>query len=769
MYTRAMGIFICYTAGIAAVYAAGMFSTLVLAVIAAAIIAVTGIFYRRGIIFRFFLVFCVIAGAVSYTAANYADDNFNGEYVTISGRICELPYTYDNGMYYYIVKPHSIIYMNKSDKFTKRVRVCSEKIYQYGDCVSVSGFIDKFGERKNDTDFNSEIYGKSRGIFYKMTDIYSEYSEKYYVISARDILLSIHNIFAKYIESHYTGRAYSYLKAVILGDMRNFDDDFNDLMVFSGARRYLYSSFIHISIITFILGVLFQACKTKRYTRDDITAVIFLLYAAFMSTHPVFIKSLFSSVFIIMYKKKFGYIQKADALAVSGIAVLLSNPFFVFDAGFVIAVTFTALNIMFADKIAESIGFLHKYNYLIAQWLIGTIGVMPIYAFYFGGMPMYTPIMQIFAVPLATAIIVLFPISMTEVCISGTAITANVLLSAVMFTFDFAAEHIAALPFSYIFIPKPTLYQTALFYSVLAAIYVGFTQIRKRERILMPITVSVLMAIIVGKGYIGDIGKLKLMFLNVGQGDGAVVSVNYREKLLIDGGGSEVYSDFDVGKYIYVPFLRSKGIYHANAIVTHYHKDHCQGILTALDAIDINTLFMPDIAPDNEFRIRLEERAEANGVNIKYVQSGDKIVYSSGMTVEFVSPDNHDIENGDMNGASLVAYVSYGDFSALFTGDATSENERKIIENGLAKDCDVLKVGHHGSVTSSSEEFIRAVNPETAIISVGEDNTYNLPDDEVLAALSDISVIRTDESGNVTITADKTGKYKVETFKHDGS
>lgn len=765
MRTRAMGIFICYATGIASAYIIGMFSTVALMLVAGIIIAVTGIFYCKGLLFRFFLALCVLFGAMSYIIADFAANKFNGEYVTVYGRICELPYTYDNQMYYYIIKPHTVTYLNKSDKFTKRVRVCSDKIYQYGDCISVSGFIDKFGERKNDTDFNSAIHCKSRGIFYKMTALYSDYSEKYYVISPRDTLLLIHNAFAKYIDSRYCGRARSYLKAVILGDMRNFDDRFNDLMIFSGARRYLYSSFIHTSIIVFILGIVFKTFKTKRYTRDDITTVIFLLYSTFMSTHPVFIKSLISTAFIIMYKKKFGYVQKADALAVSGSAVLLSNPFFLFDAGFMITMTFSALNIMFADKIAAAFAFLRKYRYSFSQWLIGSVGVMPIYAVCFGGVSLYTPIMQIFAVPLTIIIIVLFPASMAEVYIFGTTIISNSLLSPAMFTFDFFAELIAGLPFSYIFIPKPNPYQTALFYSILVSIYASFTEIRKRERILLPITVSVLLAIIIGKSYICDIGKLKLRFVNVGQGDGAVVSVNYRNNLLIDGGGSEVYSNFDVGKYIYVPFLRSNSIYHANAIVTHYHKDHCQGILTALDAINIDTLFMPDIAPDNEFRLLLEERASANGVNIKYVQSGDKIVYSSGMTVEFVSPDNYDLENGDMNEASLTAYIRYGEFSALFTGDATANNERKIIENGLARDCDVLKVGHHGSVTSSSAEFIDAVKPETAVISVGENNTYNLPDDEVLAALSNINVIRTDESGNVTITADKTGKYKIETFK----
>lgn len=656
--------------------------------------------------------------------------------------------------------------MNKSEKFGKRVRICSDKIYEYGDCIAVSGFIDKFPSRKNDTDFNSAVYHKEHGIFYKMTDIYSEYSEKYRVISARDMLLSIHNAFAKYISAHYKGKPRAYLEAIIIGNMRNFGDELHDVMIYSGARRYLYSSFIHTSITVFVLSAVFWVFKTKKYTRDGITAAVLLVYASVMSTHPVFIKSMMSAAFILLYKKKFGYVQSSDALAVSGAAVLLSNPFFAFDVGFLVTMTSGALNIMFCDKLGDIFSVLRGYRYSFSRWVISMLGVVPLYAACFGGMSVYTPVTQLFAIPLAIVIIVLFPISMAQVCIFGTTTVADSLLSAAMLAFDTVAETIARLPFSYVFIPEPTPYQITLFYGILAAVYVGFTERRKPKRILLPTAVSVIAAVIVTVGYIDDIGKLRIMFCNVGQGDAAVVSVNYREKLLIDGGGSETYSNFDIGRHIYVPFLRNKGIYRANAIVTHYHKDHCQGILSALDGIRINTLFMPDIEPDNEFRIRLEQKARENGTAVVYVKCGDKIEYRSGLTVEFVSPDDEDIKNADMNGASLVAYVSYGEFSALFTGDMTEENEMKIIKKGLARECDVLKVAHHGSATSNSAEFISAVAPKTAVISVGEDNVYALPDENVLKRLAGIDVLRTDESGNITITADKNGVYTTQRYKN---
>ena len=258
---------------------------------------------------------------------------------------------------------------------------------------------------------------------------------------------------------------------------------------------------------------------------------------------------------------------------------------------------------------------------------------------------------------------------------------------------------------------------------------------------------------------------MKVMFVNVGQGDGAVISVSYRDNLLIDGGGSASYSDYNLGRFVYVPFLRSHGVYKANAIVTHYHKDHCQGIVEAVKSTKIGTLFMPDCDSENEWRIALEAAAAKYGTEIVFVGSGDKLVYKSGLTVEFISPDASDLDSDDPNETSLAAYVKYGEFSALFAGDATKLNEAKMLQAGLVEDCDILKVAHHGSDTSSSAEFLDAAAPEVAVISVGEDNSYNLPDDAVLDRLSDIEVIRTDESGNITVTADRNGEYTVEKFR----
>ena len=395
MRTRAVGIFACYVTGIMAAYCIGMFSTLVLVLALLVVIGAAGFFHFRGTIFRIVLAVCVLLGAAAYTAENSTPAEFEDEFVTVTGRISELPYTYDNEIYYYVITPHTLTYLGESHSFDRRVRLSSKRIYEYGDCISAGGFLETLDSKLNNTGFDSELYNKSRSIFYKMNEYDSRYAEKYYVISARDILLWAQNKCARYIDSRYEGTARAYLRAFILGDIRTFGDELSDMLVFSGARRFLYASFIHISILMFILNAGFALFRTGQHRRDNITTAVLLIYCAFMSTKPSFARALVSMIFIIKYKKKFGYVNKADALAASGMSVLITNPMFIFDAGFVIAVTLSALNIMFTGRLADELRFMRRMRYPVAQWFVSTVGGMPVYAGFFGGVSAMSVITQI--------------------------------------------------------------------------------------------------------------------------------------------------------------------------------------------------------------------------------------------------------------------------------------------------------------------------------------------------------------------------------------
>lgn len=764
MESRSAALFVVFALGVLS--ASKSFKLTVIFMLTALVIsAASAFFVRRKAVFAIVMAVFFAAGAAAYTYCARAPSEYTGEYVVLRGRVCELPYSYDGEMYYYILQPRSLTYMGETVKFKNRVRLCTDKRYKFGDCIYASGFLEEFDEKLNDTGFNAKLYSKSRGISFKMKAFKSGYIEKYRSISARDTILYIQNVCCEYIDANYSGKPNAYLKAFITGDTRGFDDETKDNLIHSGARRFLYAPFIHISIIVFILGIFFGIFRTGRYRRDTIAATVLLIYCSFNGTRPVFLKALFFAAFVLLYRKKFGYINKADALSAAGIFTLAVNPFFLFDSGFVISMVYSALYIMFSEKLSDALSFTGRFRYSLSSYFIGIFGLLPVYAAFFNGAPLMELIIALAAVPLTVLIIVSFWVSMAVHIISGIMFPSDVFLSAFLYGFDLVAETAAEMPFSYVFIPTPTPYQTALYYSVLLGAYNVSKQRKNRDAVTFFFTVSICMTMIVTASYIRDVGKIKVMFVNVGQGDGAAVSVNYREKLLIDGGGSAVYSSFNEGRYVYVPFLRSRGITRASAIVTHYHKDHCQGITEAVRLMKIDTVYAPDCTPDDEMRRELVRAAEESGTRVEFVAAGDKITFASGLTIEFLSPDPEDLKSGEPNETSLVARVSYGSFSALFTGDATKAQEDKMLARGLVSKVDILKTAHHGSDTSSGERFVQTVQPYAAVISVGEENTYDLPDDEVLERLSPYKILRTDKNGNITVTADKNGVCAIQTYR----
>lgn len=238
-------------------------------------------------------------------------------------------------------------------------------------------------------------------------------------------------------------------------------------------------------------------------------------------------------------------------------------------------------------------------------------------------------------------------------------------------------------------------------------------------------------------------GELRVRYLDVGQGDCTLVSCD-GEYLLIDGGdsdhSSEVYSvlerlDVDCIDYI---------------VATHPDADHIGGISGALNEADCGTFYCSVTSHDTE---TFEDMVSYLGDTEITVPSAGDTFYLGEALVTFVGPvSNYD----DTNNGSLVLRIDYGDTSFLFTGDAETESEDDMIAAGADLSADVLKVGHHGSRSSSSSEFLQEVDPEYAIISVGADNEYGHPTEEVLERLDSIGaeVYRTDEDGSVVVVSD---------------
>ena len=232
--------------------------------------------------------------------------------------------------------------------------------------------------------------------------------------------------------------------------------------------------------------------------------------------------------------------------------------------------------------------------------------------------------------------------------------------------------------------------------------------------------------------------KLKIHFLDVGQGDSCFIITPNHKTILIDGGGSTSNS-FDVGKDTVIPYLLDRGYTKINYVfISHFDQDHVGGILPVLEELHIGQIFISPQAEKSENYETFLELVKQKNLKVQEVKAGDKIVIED-IIFQILWPIEKQIEENMLNNNAMVMKLQYKSFSMLFTGDIEEIAEKKILnlykDNADKLNTTVLKVAHHGSKSSSTEEFLKVVNSKVAIIGVGENNMFGHPNNEVLERL----------------------------------
>lgn len=243
--------------------------------------------------------------------------------------------------------------------------------------------------------------------------------------------------------------------------------------------------------------------------------------------------------------------------------------------------------------------------------------------------------------------------------------------------------------------------------------------------------------------------NLQFHFIDVGQGDSSLIITPKGKTILIDA-GDEAHA-----KKV-VSYVREQGIEKLDLVIaTHPDADHIGGMDKVIKNFDIGVFAMPDVsAKTNQYK-QIQRELKAKKMKATRLYQGDEVQIDDDIDFEILSPVKGK-KYDDTNEYSIVAKIVYKDTSFILMGDATMENEVDIINNVPDIDIDVLKLGHHGSSTSSSDYFITKTSPNIAIISCGKNNKYGHPHQEVMRVLKKhgVTPYRTDEMGDIVITSD---------------
>lgn len=546
------------------------------------------------------------------------------------------------------------------------------------------------------------------------------------------------------------------LMAMVFGGYNNIDSEVVQDYVNTGIVHILSVSGSHIALLIGFLLLILRSLHCPQLFSLGIIILIITMYVVLCGAVPPVIRAAIMGVLALVALIWNRYYQAAQLLSLTALGLLLYNPLLLFHISFQLSFVSTAGLIYIMPQllkipVGKNIPYLIRAS--IALTISAQLAVMPFMAYYFNNLSLVSVIANLLITPILELVIILALLSAVAVFFLPIVVDillylANYLLNAS----NAALKMMAHWRWSVIYLPTFTWYMTLLFY---LCIYIGcHEELRRRSgNILQKYKIHSLWIIIILIGYVCGYfylnRDLEIHFLDVGQGDAALVITPHHKAIMIDTGGSGSKT-FDIGKAVDMPHLKHCGVHKLEGLIlSHVHEDHSGGAKYLVHNLPIKRILIAKEGVDKYAQVLGISGNKKLLSKIHVVKENDSFVIDG---VKFTVVHAANIHHG--NEASQVVRIDYGKFSALFTGDLTSSGEEEMLHEGKLRPVTVLKVGHHGSHTSSSEAFLKSLAPKYAVISDGMYNKFAHPRPEVLKRLQQLptKVLRTDCYGEIVLT-----------------
>ena len=454
------------------------------------------------------------------------------------------------------------------------------------------------------------------------------------------------------------------------------------------------------------------------------------------------------------------------AVTVAALVVLVQQPLYIQHSGFLFSFGAICGIGIFLPAAEQNLFGHSRLERALMSGIAIFMSTLPVYLCFYYEFPPYSVLLNLIVIPCMTFVLVGGLITLgAAACFLPLGTVAAYPVHLLLVFYEKCCNICLRLPDSKWITGSPKPWQVVVFLGILLGLVAWNRRLPKlcfRQGMLCALLV---LSIKLPQG-------LQITMVDVGQGDCIYLTEDSGIHMLIDGGSSD---KSDVAKYQMMPYLKHEGVSYLDAVVvTHPDSDHISGICVMLEEMDtsgiaVGTLYLPDVGESgrNEEYRELERLARAAGVSVRYLGVGDTLNCEKVM-LTCLHPEKGWNET-EANAYSIVLYLEYDRFTALFTGDLEGQGERLVLDR--LDDCfptqgiTLLKVAHHGSRNSTDEAFLKAVNPQLTLISAGRNNRYGHPHEELLERLTDRGclIYRTQESGAITVHV-RGGKVWVEEY-----
>jgi len=642
-----------------------------------------------------------------------------------------------------------------------------------GNKIEVIGILRKGREKRNPGEFDYNNYLMQQGI---SGIINVNQNDELKIINAKQ---NFNNIIFKIKKNIYKGilklhnqETSALLRGLLLADRSLINFEIRNYFVNSGVIHVLAVSGLHVGYIVFIFLILFG--RFNIYLRSFLTISGILFFMLLTGMPASVVRASIMSITIISVMMTTRSTNIFNSLAFAALIILVFSPFELFDPGF-------QLSFLSVFSIASIYPFVsRKISLLNIPKLIKNIflfmgvsisaqlGTMPFILLYFGKLSLTSLLANLITIPtigliVAIGIVTIF-INIFLPSIAVFYASANELITRLLFSF---IQFMGNPSYSFLSVKNFSYLDVVIFYSTIIFFFVEwkkFSSVIAKFIFVVLLLINLILLTSIDNRRILKDNQLNVMMIDIGQGDSFLLKFPNGQTALIDAGNVTPF--FDNGEQVILPLIKTLDIDKIDfGFISHIDSDHYAGFVPLINYGVIDKIIKKETDTNNVKDVKFVKFALSHLVPVE--QDKKNILKIGNARIYLLNKINSSMFGNSTNDNSLVMKVVYGKTSILFTGDLSRKGEKYYIDKyGEFLRSDILKVGHHGSVSSTSNEFLNIVNPKICLISVGERNKFGHPSEEVISKINKLGsiILRTDKNKAELLASD--GKsFKVINWK----